>query len=71
MKIVLLSLIIVTSLQLPHIKPASDPKKSVVPRLENDRHKIIWSQDTIEDYANLITPVLEELRNSWLEDPTP
>ena len=39
--------------------------------MENNRHKIIWNEDTLDDYADLVNPVLDELRATWLDDHTP
>ena len=37
------------------------------PKIPNTRQKVIWSEDGINDYENLISPVLSSLRGSWLD----
>ena len=35
------------------------------PKLKNDRVKILWSEDGVIEYQNLVGPYLEELSSRW------
>ena len=63
--------VIISSVQLPHIQLQPHTPQAGVPRLENTRHKIVWSEDTLEDYSELVSPALEELRAAWLDETSP
>ena len=58
--------VIITSLCLPHIQPDDPEPTTSVPRLVNTRHKIVWADDAIDDYAALVNPALEDLRSACL-----
>ena len=42
-----------------------------VPTVENNRHKIIWFEENLESYTDLIQPVLLDLQETWLESSSP
>ena len=41
------------------------------PRIENDRTKILWSEDGILEYQMLVSPVLSSLRENWSDVSSP
>ena len=51
---------------LPKITESND-----APTIENTRHKIIWSEENLENYSDLITPVLIDLQETWLDSNSP
>ena len=62
----ILTLIPLSFSESPHESSAPD-----VPTVENNRHRVIWSDENIESYCNLIHPVLADLQNTWLEPHSP
>ena len=41
------------------------------PAVENTRHRIIWDEEQLESYADLVSPVLADLRDTWLNNSCP
>ena len=39
----------------------------VAPKIENKRHKIVWSEEGAIAYQNLVSPHLQALREIWLQ----
>ena len=60
---VLLSVCNVPPLLLP---PVDKSKNIVAPKLVNNRHKIIWSEESIEDYKSTVSTHLPRIREQWL-----
>ena len=42
-----------------------------VPTIENTRHKIIWNPEALQNYSDLVSPVLTQLRDTWLNASSP
>ena len=56
---------------LPNIPPSQPSKvNDVAPKLENNRKKVMWSDQGIENYQNLVLPHLERVQKLWLSSPT-
>ena len=53
-------------LETPPPAPTSD-----LPTVVNTRHKVIWAEESLQEYTDLITPVLTELRKLWLDSSSP
>ena len=54
----------------PSEVPAPD-KNIVAPRVDNERVKIIWTDEGIELYENYVGDNLERLRNTWCDPSSP
>ena len=62
---------ILSSWTLPNIPPPLSSTDNVVaPKLDNHRNKVMWSDQSIEEYQNLVTPHLERVQKLWLSSPT-
>ena len=44
-----------------------DVNPTTAPRLNHRRHQIIWSDQGIEDYSNVVTTQLRRIRDTWLK----
>ena len=44
----------------------NDPKLLTAPRLENNRHRILWSDCGVESYQKIISSHLTRLQDLWL-----
>ena len=56
----------------PLLLPTVDKSKNIVaPKLENNRHKIIWSEESIEDYKSTVSTHLPRVREQWLNPSSP
>ena len=53
-------------METPPPAPTSD-----LPTVVNTRHKVIWAEESLQEYTDLITPVLTELRKLWLDSSSP
>ena len=42
-----------------------------IPTIENTRHKIVWSDEKLDHYCDLVKPVLVQLQDTWLANPSP
>ena len=65
---------IISEITLNYIEPAAKSHESVhddVPTIENDRHKIVWDDDSLHLYQELIQPVLLDLQDAWLDSSSP
>ena len=45
--------------------PPNDDDLVIAPRIANDRIKIVWSEDGIDDYESLVGSSLSEMREQW------
>ena len=58
--------VILSSCSLPNVPvPPPDARNVTAPRIVNDRVKIIWDDDGIEDYEALIGTSLRDIREQW------
>ena len=59
---------LVSSCTIPCLKEtgAQQSPLIVAPRLENRRHKIVWSQEGIASYEEITSKLLPEIRKRWL-----
>ena len=63
--------IILTNVALPiSVEEHSEANLLKAPRIDNNRVKIVWSDDKIEDYQMEISDRLSSLRQRWLLSPT-
>ena len=63
---------ILSSIPLNFMDSSSQASSSDVPTMENNRHRIIWSEENLQNYCDLIHPVLADLQATWLDDsPSP
>ena len=70
---------LVTSLHdviISHWEPLAEEKEVsltsnlVAPRVPNERHKTIWSEEGVELYQHLLSSHLQRLQDMWLNAPT-
>ena len=59
----------VLTLNIFDAPPAEETQE--VPTIENVRHRIIWNDDSLQAYSDLVSPVLAELRENWLDSSSP
>ena len=57
--------VIVTELHLPLVDVALPEPVIQAPRVPNDRVKIIWEDDNIDDYQNIVCSNLSAIRERW------
>ena len=50
---------------LADLKTVDKSKNITAPRVENNRHKIIWSEEGIARFENIISNILPSLRSRW------
>ena len=64
--------ILVSKFFLPNVSDeATDTKDNKgAPLIPNDRLKVLWTDDGIEDYQNLVAPELSRIQDLWLATPT-
>ena len=63
--------LIISVAHLPHVQTLDQPSDNVTaPIIENERMKIVWSDQGIEQYQALLTPHLHRLQQLWLSSPT-
>ena len=60
---------IVSSLSISPVDSETNDLPQKAPRLENNRHKILW-EDCSDEYSSLVSPVLSSLRETWSESPS-
>ena len=48
-------------------KKITDNENIEAPRINNDRHKISWSETGSLEYQSLVSPALSSLRENWLD----
>lgn len=62
--------ILFSSWSLPVILPPDDNDENVVaPKVENSRHRVVWTESGIEAYQELVVPHLQRLQDLWLSSP--
>ena len=49
----------------PQCEPLSNTPAYTAPLIENDRSRILWSDDGVEEYQKLLEPKLDELASRW------
>ena len=60
--------VLVSSCSIPSKPDPVDISENVVaPRIENNRHKIVWSQEGISKYEEITSLLLPGIRTRWLE----
>ena len=64
--------LLISSWCLPTIAKAEpDSSQNIVaPKLDNNRAKVLWTDEGIEQYQNLVSPHFTRLQNLWLKNPT-
>ena len=63
--------LLISSFVIPDEAPeASTDENVVAPLIDNNRVKVIWSEDGIERYQSLVVPQLSRLRELWLSSPS-
>ena len=55
----------------PACAPVHNTDQVAAPRLDNSRQKIIWSEDGIKLYREVVSKSLEHIQNLWLLSPSP
>ena len=65
--------LLISSWCLPTIAKAEpDSSQNIVaPKLDNNRAKVLWTDEGIEQYRNLVSPHFTRLQNLWLKNSTP
>ena len=58
-------LVSTASMPLQQLKPVDKSENVVAPRIENTRHKIVWSKDGILNYQQTISQLLPSIRSRW------
>ena len=46
--------------------PVEEYEKVRAPKIENTRHRIVWSDDGITAYQKIVIPLLRRLQDQWL-----
>ena len=59
--------IIYSSFQLPHSTVPVPPPRVEAPIVPNKRVKIIWNNESLEEYQNIVENNLTDLRKRWLD----
>ena len=49
---------------------ADTTQNIVAPKLDNNRVKVLWTDEGIEQYQMMVTPHFTRLQNLWLKNPT-
>ena len=57
--------IIVSSLSIPVVPTTNDDLLVTAPRVPNHRHKTIWSDKSIAEYRQIVSPPLQRIRTAW------
>ena len=52
---------------LPRLQTSPPVVNPLAPRIENDRVKVHWTEDGVEDYKNMIEANLTRMRANWLD----
>ena len=62
---------IISSWSVPEKREhVSSAENIVAPKVDNNRQKVIWSDDGIEEYQKLVVPHLARLQELWLQSPS-
>ena len=63
--------IILSAFCLPYSETDKPSQQNVIaPEVTNNKHKIVWSEEGIAAYRNLISPTLVEIQANW-KNPSP
>ena len=63
--------IILTTIELGAKETVAKDPGLDIPTTENTRHRVIWSEENLDEYCDLVHPVLEELQDTWLANSSP
>ena len=63
--------IILSSIDLCSQEKSTRESSLDVPTTENTRHKIVWCDEKLDDYRDLVNPVLAQLQDTWLVNQSP
>ena len=63
--------IILSSIELCYQEATKRDSSPDIPTIENTRHKIVWSDEKLDQYCDLVKPVLAQLQDTWLVNPSP
>ena len=57
---------IISTFELPSLTSSVPPKDNIeAPKVENNRRKVIWSDEGVENYQNIVVPELERIQDLW------
>ena len=63
--------IIVSSWSLPHEEDLTISDDNIIaPKLHNNRSKVLWSDEGIQEYQDIVVPHLLRLQELWLSTPS-
>ena len=62
---------IITKFALSHLDTPAELSTDEIPTEVNRRHRIIWSDESLQAYCELVIPVLAQLREDWLVPTSP
>ena len=62
---------IISEITLNYSEPATESVIDNVPTVVNDRHRIVWDDNSLHLYQELIQPVLLDLQDAWLDSSSP
>ena len=52
----------------PATQPSSD--NITAPKIDNHRHKVLWTNSGIEEFQDLVLPHLKRIQDLWLSSPS-
>ena len=64
--------VVLSCVHLP-TQPATKVTEDLItaPRVTNEREKIVWSPEGVQNFSHLVSPQLKLLRESWLDSSSP
>ena len=64
--------VIISTFHLPVIATNDISTNNIeAPKVENNRSKVVWSDEGIENYQNIVIPELQRIQELWLTFPDP
>ena len=64
--------IIVSEFHLPLIEAHDAPSDNLkAPKVDNNRYKVLWSDEGVENYQQIVGPELERVQHLWFSSPNP
>ena len=57
--------IILSTFCLPYTPSSQQTTPSSAPRIQNTKHKVIWNDDGVQPYRDLLSPTLVSLQKNW------
>ena len=63
--------IIVSKFQLPSIPISPQTPPNEPPEVTNTKHRIIWSEEGVSKYRDLLSDTLLSMQNNWKNPPSP